>query len=268
MKTNWLHLTGLGLILNLGCALAAPIDNWHWRNPLPNGNPQSAPIFNSIVFATGEFVAVGDSGEVSISTDSTNWTESATATANDLNGVVYANGEFVAVGNGGVVETSSDGTNWVLQNSGTSSSLSAVAYGNGKFVALGANAVIASANAVAWTPAVSGLSGAAEVAGGTNGFVAVAYNQVNQVFFSSDGLNWTGQPLAQYVNAVTYANGVYLVGGGIMNLAMGPLRKHIFSGPRMAAIGTPLRQRSSTRLISWWLHIIVFWLGATMCWLH
>ena len=136
-----------------------------------------------------------------------------TATTNDLNGVVYANGKFVAVGNGGVVEASSDGTNWVLQNSGTSSSLSAVAYGNGKFVALGANAVIASANAVAWTPAVSGLSGAAEVAGGTNGFVAVAYNQVNQVFFSSDGLNWTGQPLAQYVNAVTYANGVYLVGG-------------------------------------------------------
>ncbi len=228
MKTNWLHLTGLGLILNLGCALAAPVDNWHWRNPLPNGNPPNGPHqLNGIVFAAGKFVAVGASGIVSISSDITNWTESATATTNDLKGIVYANGQFVAVGNGGAVETSSDGANWILQNSGTTNPLSAIAYGNGKFVAVGGNAVIASPTAVNWTPATSGLSGASTIAGGSNGFVALKLwsdpgNPAAKTYFSSDGLVWTSQTLTAPGNSfggstllnsiVTYWHGIFLIG--------------------------------------------------------
>jgi hypothetical protein len=221
MKTNWLLLTGLGLILNFSCALAGPLDNWHWRNPLPNGNPPFGPhTLNGIVFATGKFVAVGVSGVVSISTDTTNWVESPTETTNDLNGIIYANGQFVAVGDGGVVETSTDSTNWVSRNSGTTNSLSAIAYGNAKFVAVGPSAIIASPNAVNWTPPVSPLGGATAVAGGSNGFVAVSDNA--QAYFSPDGLTWTSQTLTapgtSYNGAplqnviVTYWNGVYLIG--------------------------------------------------------
>ena len=239
MRTNWFHLILAWLLLNLGCALAAPLDNWYWRNPLPNGNPQLTPqMLNGIVFAGGKFVAVGASGVVSISIDSTNWIESATATTNDLNGIVYANGELVAVGNGGTVETSADGSNWVLQNSGTTNPLSAVAFGNGKFVAVGGyangefvaadgKAVIASPNGVNWMPVVSGLSGASTIAGGSNGFVALVpwlYQGPSpaQAFYSSDGLTWTsqtltapgnsfsGEPLVN--NIVTYWNGIFLIG--------------------------------------------------------
>ena len=68
MRTNWLYFILAWLLLNLGCALAAPLDNWYWRNPLPNGNPQLSPQqLNGIVFAGGKFVAVGASGVVSIS---------------------------------------------------------------------------------------------------------------------------------------------------------------------------------------------------------
>ncbi|MEI9863492.1 MAG: hypothetical protein WDN00_02845 [Limisphaerales bacterium] len=226
-------LAGLFLSQSL---FGAPLDNWHWRNPLPNGNPQSEPHqMNGVVFATGKFVAVGASGVVSISADATNWIESATATTNNLNGLIYADGKFVAVGDGGCLETSADGITWVLQNSGTTNPLSAVAFANGKFVAVGGfanggfvgNAVIASQDAVHWTPAISGLDGAFKVAGGSNGFVALVpyvYNgpSTAQVFFSPDGLVWTSQTLTAPGNSfdgnllqnciVTYFNGAYFIG--------------------------------------------------------
>ena len=232
MKTNGLLLTGSVLMFNFISALAGPLDNWHWRNPLPNGNPQAGPqTLRSIVFASGKFVAVGDAGVVSISVDSTNWSQGATATTNNLRGLVYAGGKFVAVGDGGTVETSTDATNWVTQNSGTMNSLAAIAYGNGKFVAVGINAVIVSSNTVNWAPAISGLSGATSIAAGSNGFLALlaelygvagAPQPNNKAYFSPDGLTWTAETFnvpsvpdgfTLENEMVTYGKGVYMIGG-------------------------------------------------------
>ncbi len=175
-------------------------DNWHWRNPLPNGNPQAGPhTMKGVVFANGQFVAVGADGVSSISSDSTNWAESATATTNNLNGVAYLNGLFVAVGDNGALETSTDGITWILRAAGTTNSLTAVAFANGNYVAVGTNAVITSPDAANWFPAASGLSGATGVAGGSAGFVAVGGNAIftsgssNKVFFSANGSTWTSQ---------------------------------------------------------------------------
>ena len=75
MKSKLLLFTGLGLILNCCQVFGSPLDNWHWRNPLPNGNPSFGPhTLNSVIFANGIFVGAGDSGVVSISNDATNWT--------------------------------------------------------------------------------------------------------------------------------------------------------------------------------------------------
>jgi hypothetical protein len=154
---------------------ADPLNNWHWRNPLPDGNPQpGAYNLSGVVFAKGNFYAVGSLGAVAISPDGTNWTLSSTATTSQLYDIIYADGELVAAGDSGVVETSTDGQNWTLQNSGTANSLLSLAYGNGKFVAVGPGVVISSQDAVTWTPAVSGLSGAGQVAGSSLGFVALA----------------------------------------------------------------------------------------------
>ena len=218
--------------------LADPLNNWTWRNPLPNGNPPSAlHQLYGIVFTNGTFFGVGVAGVVSMSIDTTNWTESQTASSNQLNNIIYAGGQFVAVGNSGTVETSSDGTNWILQTSGTTGSLSQVAYGDGRYVAAGST-IIASLDGVHWSPAVSGLSSASGVAGSSAGFVAV--NGSTNAFFSTDGLNWTANALSEpniYRNPfdpyyptplggqiVTYYKGVFLVGGwlypssGVINL--------------------------------------------------
>ncbi len=229
MKPKALLLACLGLALFQTALFAGPLDNWHWRNPLPNGNPLVLPHnLHGIVFTNGIFVAVGDSGVVSTSTDSTNWTESATATVNNLNAIAYGNGLFVAVGDGGAVEYSADGINWALGTSGTTASLKAVAYGNGTYAAVGSGGVIImSTDAATWTTQTSGTTGDfIGVACGSAGFVAVNHDgngQIfDQVYFSSTGSLWThytlDAPGTGYNGAptihdiVTFAKGVYLIG--------------------------------------------------------
>jgi hypothetical protein len=99
------------LFANTG-VFADPLNNWHWRNPLPNGNPPPSGLYwlSGIVFANGQFFAVGDNGNELISTNGTSGIECATATTNQLNDIIYANGQFLALGNNGALETSTTGT--------------------------------------------------------------------------------------------------------------------------------------------------------------
>jgi hypothetical protein len=184
-----------GFLFSCFNLLANPLNNWHWRNPLPNGNPPfPAQQLNDVIFTNGTFFAVGNSGVIATSVDATNWTQNITATTNQLNDIIFADRMFLAVGNSGTIETSADGTNWVLQNSGSTSNLTEVAYGNGKFVALGA-AVLTSSDAVNWSPAISGLTGGNSLAGNNLGFVALNIQLPSQYYFSSDGLNWAANTL-------------------------------------------------------------------------
>jgi hypothetical protein len=233
----------LGCLICVQSLFADALDNWHWRNPLPNGNPQAGPhTLYSVVFASGKFVGVGDSGTVSISPDGTNWTESATATTNSLNAIVYSGGLFVAAGDGGSVETSADGTNWVLQATGTTNSLNAAAYGNGRFVAVGVNGVvIASSDSVNWSAGMSGTSNTlVSVTYGSAGFMTVCPVTQNtsqttsggtdQFFSSLDGVVWASHTLTvgnlysnlngsvvyfMHHDIVTFADGLYMIGSHV-----------------------------------------------------
>ena len=151
-------LVFLGLLSCTFNLWASPLDNWHWRNPLPNGNLPSGPFsLYGIVFTNATFFSVGQFGLIFTSSNGTNWEQGTTASTNQLNDIIYAGGQFVAVGNAGTIETSSDGTNWVLQNSGTLNPLTAVSYGaSGIYVAVGPNAIISSRNGVSWSSATSG----------------------------------------------------------------------------------------------------------------
>ena len=181
----------VGFILSSISAFADPLNHWHWRNPMPNGNP--GYFLYGIVFTNGQFFSVGANGMEVTSPDGTNWTQWATATTNQLNDIIYGNGQFMAVGTNGAVETSVNGTNWVLQNSGTSASLSSVAYGNGGYVAVGGSAIIASPDGVTWSPATSGPGGATSVASSSSGFVAINGGATD--YFSQNGLTWTANTL-------------------------------------------------------------------------
>src|SRR5215469_15913300 len=193
MNTKLFRLSAIFTLFLFCCSnlRADPLNNWHWRNPLPNGQ-FGAQALNAIIFTNGTFFAVGNSGVVATTLNGTNWAQYATATSNQLKAITFADGKFVAVGNSGTIETSANGTNWVLQNSGTAGNLDSVAYGNGKFVTVG-DTVLASSDAVNWTPVVSGLNSAFAVAGNALGFVALPGG--SQECFSSDGLHWTANTL-------------------------------------------------------------------------
>src|SRR5262245_16120821 len=100
-------------ILALGAAPlvgADPLDNWTWRNPLPQGHQ----LFG-VTHGNGLFVAVGAVHTVVTSPDATNWTIQSTSLTNNavtLYGVAHGNGQFVAVGSSGTILTSPNGNNW------------------------------------------------------------------------------------------------------------------------------------------------------------
>ncbi len=104
MKTKLLLLAlvvlGWGIFSNLS-VFGDPLNNWHWRNPLPNGNPppsnpNASFALYGIVFTNGQFFAVGGNGNELTSPDGTNWTQWVTATTNQLNDIIYAGSQFVA----------------------------------------------------------------------------------------------------------------------------------------------------------------------------
>jgi hypothetical protein len=253
-------LAGLaGMLLWSFHGFGQSFDNWQWRNPLPNGNP---PVLSEglygIVFTNGQFLAVGQGGVIAISANGADWTQASTATTNELDGIIYANGSYVAVGASGAVETSPDGTNWVLQNSGTTNGLAAVAYADGHYVAVGPSAAITSSDAVHWSSAVSGLSGANGVAGGSQGFVAaLGPVDVAVACQSPNGMTWTNNTLPVpatggsytspcYGSVVSFADGVYVIGAG-QQVSSGSCAEYVFT---------------SSDGLTWTPHFVQFFYGS------
>jgi hypothetical protein len=193
MKNLYRALVMVG-ILSCCSLFADPLNNWHWRNPLPNGNPVviGTNILYGVIFTNGTFFGIGANGAVATSTDGRYWVENPSAAPGiQLNAIAYGGGQFVAVGAGGNAETSPDGTNWVLQNPPDLNSLYSVVYANGIFVAVGSGSlgITTSTDGVNWTePPPGQLESASGVAGCPTGFVAIGGTNA---YFSTDGLYWT-----------------------------------------------------------------------------
>ncbi len=80
--------------------MAEPLDQWHCRSPLPQGNN-----LNGVTYGNGTFVAVGHGNTILTSPDGVNWTrrESDTTKEKDLLCVTYGNNTFVAAGDNGTI---------------------------------------------------------------------------------------------------------------------------------------------------------------------
>jgi hypothetical protein len=116
----------------------------------------------SVTYGNGIFVAVGNNGTITSSTDGITWTaRTAGVSTNTLNCVEYVNNVFIAVGAGaaggtGGITTSTDGITWTKRTTpaSTSPNLFSIAYGNGYYVAVGqfsTTAGIYSTNFTTWT---------------------------------------------------------------------------------------------------------------------
>jgi hypothetical protein len=149
--------------------MGSPLDNWHWRNPLPQGNSLLD------VAANGErYVAVGDHGAIITSQDGETWYEQASGTLATLRAVAFGAGRFVAVGDLGTILTSTNGTNWQFATATNLITLRGVTYADNAFLAVGDNGIIlSSADAVAWSAVHTGPYSLDDVAFGNGLAVAV-----------------------------------------------------------------------------------------------
>ena len=82
-------------------------------------------------------------GEIWTSTHGTGgWEQISYPNKTPLADVLFANGQFLAVGRAGTLLTSTDGMHWQLENSGVNENLNGIAHDGSKFIVVGANGII------------------------------------------------------------------------------------------------------------------------------
>ena len=152
--------------------------------------------FNDVIFADGQFIAVGQNGTILASTDGINWISRTSGTSVALRDIVYGNNLFVVVGSGspsGCILTSSDGENWTIRGQFTNVYRIAHSTRTSLFVAVGLNGLIVTSNdGVNWVERTSGTN---------KDLYGVAYSENNDCFIavgahgliikSTDGITWT-----------------------------------------------------------------------------
>jgi hypothetical protein len=226
--------------------LAAPLDQWHQRNPVPvqygapvtysNGVyvgtvrlPEEANVnIASIAYGDGRFVGVGGTDTI-ISTNGSDWSIVRLTNRYDapnLTGVGFGNGVFVAIGSfripgrppgiGYGIMTSVDGLawRWTFGTQTFFQRMEDVAYGNGTFVVLRHfGGALASTDGKNWTSATDQLCCPShQIAFGNGLFVGADDRTISS---SPDGLVWTkrADSPSRGITDIGFANGLFGVVG-------------------------------------------------------
>ena len=167
--------------------------------------------YQAITYGDNKFVAVGDFGQISTSTDGIDWTTKSVGAW--YYAITYANNMFVAVGANGQIATSTDGTNWKKQYV-ESNGYYAITYGDNKFVAVGqAGRITTSTKGIDWTTKTVGDIQYNAITYGNNKFVAVG--GLGQISTSPNGIDWTTQTVgSDDYYAIAYGGGLFVAVGG------------------------------------------------------
>jgi hypothetical protein len=149
------------------------LEEWHWRNPLPQGN-----ALHNVVFVNGTYVAVGELGTILISNDGTNWLRRESGVIEDLRDCAYGGGHYTIVGDFGTVLTSLDAVSWTSQYASSFYSLNGITYAGGQFVAIGEQTtILTSPDGTVWTPRSSGIWELFDIVQAEGLYVAVGGNR-------------------------------------------------------------------------------------------
>ena len=175
-----------------------------------------------VIYANGNFVAVGQDESILTSPDGVPWTERRGGGTNWLRDITYGYGLFVTVGEHGTLLSSADSSVLTPRSLNTDQMFSVVGFGNGTFVAAaitssGSGDVWTSTNAVDWAKK-TGLTQAGPwaVAYG-NGIFAVVGGGLGGggIWTSNDGGQWTHSlSTPENLWSVVHANGVFVAVGG------------------------------------------------------
>lgn len=127
--------------------------------------------------------------------------------------IAYGNGKFVAVGDNGYITTSTNGTSWTTPKQVGTTRWLKVVYGNGKFFAITSSnkSIRSSTDGITWTDAVTMPSSPNDIAYGDGKLVIACYS--GKLYTSTDdGKTWTNTySYSTYTwKLVIYANGKFV----------------------------------------------------------
>ncbi|HEV2437810.1 MAG TPA: immunoglobulin domain-containing protein [Verrucomicrobiae bacterium] len=245
-----------------------PLDFWHWRNPLPQGND-----IIDVVYGNGRFVLATVDGVVGVLFDGTSLGGVSRLPAglpfNYLQSLSFANGQFFA-GSSSLL-SSGDGITW--SGSNIFYGAASVAYGNGVYAGTDPPyGAVCSTDGVNWTNSNVNLSFSVGHLVFANGvFVAAGYtynNPGSEIFTSVDGINWTsrGYYVGRFFQSLAYGNQLFVIVGDQGDVFTSPdgihwtlrnsttqnsLWKITFGNNRFVAVGDGATIISSADGINW-----------------
>lgn len=171
-----------------------------WQTPVQNTGLGSHS-WMAVASDNSKFVALGNTGYISISTDGTNWEtaiQSVDLGNHSWTSLVYNGTNYIALGESGYLSTSTDGITWSaatqIGNLGSHFWVSIVC-NNGLYIALGRTGFIStSTDGVTWSTAtqIANLTDSSDwhtIAYGNNKYLALSTDYY--ISTSTDGTTWS-----------------------------------------------------------------------------
>ena len=198
---------------------AAATGVWHTQT-LAGGRD-----FRAVAYAHGQYVAVGEGGNLLNSPDGLTWTARDSTVTNNLLGVFWDGRQYLVGGDRGTLLASPDGITWTKRDSGSQISLSGFAYSGTRYVAVGNDGIIISDDALAWRKPANWVEVArvpfTACTWTGNEFVAcgLGLDSLPTIYTSPDGLTWTLREstiTASFRAAITLNGSIYLAGDNII----------------------------------------------------
>ncbi len=189
---------------------AAPLSSWNLATtPSPGGS------WYAIDFVNGQWIALGHTPDVAVSTDGSSWTEYPVP-AGSWQTVAYGNGEYVALSStvaNPEEMVSTNGINWTAVP-GPTGEWTGLVFDQGRFVAVGAlGQIVTSTNGRQWTEVWNHVAwNLTSITYGSGHFV-VGDAAVGSTLISKNGLNWSLYPplgTGLKWSAVAYGNGTFV----------------------------------------------------------
>jgi hypothetical protein len=189
---------------------ALPLSVWNVATA-----PSPAGSWYAVDFVNGQWIALGHTAEVAVSTNASSWTEYPVP-AGSWQTVAYGNGEYVALSSASADPEemiSTNGINWTSM-SGPDGDWTGLVFDQGRFVAVGSQGQIdTSTNGQEWTEVWDHPKWDLTSITYGNGHFVVGDAAVGSTLISANGVNWSlYPPLGSGLKwgAVAYGNGTFV----------------------------------------------------------
>ena len=189
---------------------AETVDGITW-NQRPAQDHQTLSFY-AVAKRSGEYVAVGEAGQISYSNDGYQWSAVTNTIEENLNAIVAGGGRWIAVGNSGMVVSSLDGMDWTTHESGTTEDLLDIAWNGSLFATTGkGGALLTSVDGQQWSSQLSDFTATiATIEASGSQFKAIASG--GTVIDSPDGVSWNIH-LQRFITDVVWNGSFYLAVG-------------------------------------------------------